>query len=117
MILDLEQYCVHASATMMDAIGVIQNNNSRCVVVLNEHQKVIGMFSEGDVLRAILAGTDVYTPINSLIKPSFYYLRSHDIKAARNLILSGITVIPVINDHHHLESVITIKDIFGDINV
>jgi CBS domain-containing protein len=116
MMRSLEEYCVHESTTMMDAIGVIQNNNSRCVVVLNEKHKVIGMFSEGDVLRAILAGTDVYTPIYNLIKPSFHSLMSRDFDSARELIVAGLTLIPVLNADHQLKSVITIKDIFGGTN-
>jgi CBS domain-containing protein len=114
MVNELDKYCVRDSATMLDAIASIQSNNSRCVVVLNDHSTVIGMFSEGDVLRAVLAGVDVHTPVRSLVKPSFRHLRSRDLDAARKFIVGGLTLIPVITDDHHLQSVITIKDIFGD---
>lgn len=112
----LDKYCVHESTTIMDAISVIQNNNSRCVVVLNENNKVIGMFSEGDVLRVILSGIDVYTTLSSVIKPSFHSLMTRDLVEARKLIVRGITLVPIINSEHHLESVITIQDIFGESN-
>lgn len=117
MVNPLEKYCVGENATMLDAIAAIQSNNSRCVVVVNDLRKVVGMFSEGDVLRSLLAGIDVHTPLRGLLKPSFRSLRSRDLHAARKHIVSGLTLIPVITDDHQLQSVITIKDIFGDKDV
>lgn len=108
----LEDFCVRDSATMEDAIALIQKNNSRCVVVVGVGQKVVGVFSEGDVLRAILAGTDVHTPLRALIKPSFRYLRQPDATAARKLFLDGITLIPVLDVDFRLTSVLTLKDVF-----
>jgi CBS domain-containing protein len=113
MVNQLDKYCVRDSATMLEAVAAIQTNNSRCVVVVNEAGKIVGVFSEGDVLRALLAGVDVHTPLRSLVKPSFRHLRTRDLDAARELIISGLTLIPVISDDHRLESVITIKDIFS----
>lgn len=97
---------------MEQAIALIQKNASRCVLVVNADRKVVGVFSEGDVLRAILAGTEVHTPLRSLIKPSFRYLLTRDLAQARRLILDGITLIPVLDKQFHLESVITMADVF-----
>jgi CBS domain-containing protein len=109
----LEGFWIHDSATMEDAITMIQRNNSRCVVVVGVQQKVVGAFSEGDVLRAILAGTDIHTPLRSLIKPSFRYLHKRDISAARALFLGGITLVPVLDADFRLVDVLTLKDVFS----
>jgi CBS domain-containing protein len=109
---NLQNFCIRDSATMEDAIAMIQKNNSRCVIVIGVAQKVVGVFSEGDVLRAILAGTDVHTPLRSLIKPSFRYLQSADIPAARKLFLDGITLVPVIDTDFRLTGILTLKDVF-----
>ena len=52
----LEMYRVSDSATMHDAISVIQRNESRCAVVCRPDGKVIGVFSEalGPVKRLTL---------------------------------------------------------------
>ncbi len=110
----LRDFWIHDSATMEDAIEMIQRNNSRCVVVVGSKQKVVGVFSEGDVLRAILAGTDVHTPLRSLIKPSFRYLRRRDIGDARELFLDGITLVPILDQDFLLIDVLTLKDAFAD---
>ena len=107
-----DRFWIRDTATMEDAIAMIQKNNSRCVVVVGAEQKVVGVFSEGDVLRAILAGTDIHTPLSTLIKPSFRYLRAPDLVAARKLFLLGITLVPVLDADFRLSSVLTLKDIF-----
>ena len=110
----LDDFWIRESATMEDAIAAIQNNNCRCVVVAGASQKVVGVFSEGDVLRAILAGIDVHTPLRSLVQPSFRYLRSRDLKTARTWMVDGMTLIPLINDDFRLQDVLTLTDVFGD---
>ena|ERR1039457_2167027 len=111
---NLEDYWICDSATMEDAIALIQKNNSRCVVVVGIERKVVGVFSEGDVLRAILAGIDVHTPLRSLLKPSFHYLRTRDLAAARKLLVSGFSLVPVISDDFHLQSVLLLEDVIGN---
>lgn len=97
---------------MRDAIALIQKNESRCVVVVGEHRKAVGVFSEGDVLRAILGGVDVHAPLRNLIQPSFRYLHTRDLAAARPLLLDGITLVPVVSHDFIVEDVLTLKDVF-----
>lgn len=108
----LSNFLISESATIEDAIALIQKNNSRCVIVSGRDRKVVGVFSEGDVLRAVLAGVDIHTPLRGLIKPSFQYLQTRDLTAARKMLLTGTTLIPVVNEEFELESVITLRDVF-----
>ena len=108
----LDNFCIDERRTIKEAISVIQSNLSRCVVVLNEDKKAIGVFSEGDVLRAIQRDTNLYTPLKSIVSPAFHYLNQHDILKAYQLVKKyGITMVPVINDKFILKSVITIFDV------
>ena len=50
----LINYYIYDAQDIEDAIFVIQSNFSRSVIVLNSADKVVGVFTEGDVLRAIL---------------------------------------------------------------
>jgi len=107
-----EKYCVHEKSTIKDAIAVIQNNFSRCAIVRNDNKKVVGVFSEGDVLRAILENVDLYTPVKRVLKPSFKYLREVNMAEACLLFKKyGITLIPVIDNEFNLVRVITVFDI------
>ena len=111
---NLDDFSIRDSATMRDAIALIQKNNCRCVIVLSVERKAIGAFSEGDVLRAILSGVDIHTPLKTLIKPSFRYLHTRDVAAARKLILNGITLVPVLDADFRLTDVLTLRDVFKD---
>ena len=108
----LNQYCVDEGSIIKEAIAVIQGNLSRCVIVINQKKKVLGVFSEGDVLRAILQDIDVHTPLKRVMKPSFYYLNERDLDKAHALVKKhGITLIPVIDANFILKDVITIFDV------
>jgi CBS domain-containing protein len=110
----LDMYRVSDSSTMHDAISVIQRNESRCAVVCRPDGKVIGVFSEGDVMRALLDGVQVRAPLRNLMRPSFTFFTSRDLEAARPLFLDGMTLIPVVDQDFRLTSVITLQDVFGD---
>lgn len=108
----LKNYCVNEDQTIKDAISVIQNNLSRCVMVLNAQGKVVGTFSEGDVLRSLLQDVDVHIPLKKVINPSFHYLNENDMLKAYELVKRhGITLVPVVDDEFELKDVITIFQI------
>jgi CBS domain-containing protein len=105
-------YCINERQTIKDAVSIIQNNLSRCVIVLSDQGKVAGVFSEGDVLRTILQGIEIHTPLKKVISPSFKYLKEASMSKAYELAKKyGITLVPVIDDDFNLTDVITIFDI------
>jgi CBS domain-containing protein len=106
----LESYCVRESASMEEAISAIQMSECRCVLVTNEADRVVGVFSEGDVLRAILAGRETHMPLKNLLKPNFKYLHEADEKAALEIFKKGITLVPVVDKDFHLKSAFTLLD-------
>jgi CBS domain-containing protein len=107
----LEEYCVSEDATMRDAITVIQRNASRCAVVRAAAGKVIGVFSEGDVLRALLRGSDIHAPLRNLLRPSFIYLRERNLEEAREHIRRGLSLVPVVDAEFRLQDVLTLQDV------
>jgi arabinose-5-phosphate isomerase len=107
----LRDYCITCGATIRDAVAVIERNAARCCIVLGPDQKVIGVFSEGDVMRCLLRGTDLHTPLRQVIRPTFVSLRSRDMDAALDRIRTGITLIPVLDDEFRLTDVITLGDV------
>ena len=106
----LEDYCVSEQGTMRDAITVIQRNESRCAIVRGQGGKVVGVFSEGDVLRALLRGTDIHAPLRNLLRPSFVYLRERNLEEARPHFRRGISLLPVLDGEFNLRDVLTLQD-------
>lgn len=114
---EIRDYCVSDGQTIKDAINAIQGNLSRCVVVLNDNKKVIGIISEGDVLRALLNDIEIHTPLKKIVNPSFQYLQERNMFKAYNLVKKyGITLIPIIDEDFYLKNVITIFDVMNHLD-
>jgi len=108
----LKEYCINEKQTIKEAVSIIQNNHSRCAVVVNDDNKVIGVFSEGDVLRSILGNIEQHAPLKRVISPSFKYLNEKDMLKAYELVKThGITLVPIIDKDFVLKDVITIYDV------
>jgi CBS domain-containing protein len=107
-------YIVSSSATVIEAVAAIQRSTARCVAVLNEKDMVVGVFSEGDVMRALLHGADVHAPIQRLIAGSFVFLKERDLRRAYELMRDrGITFVPVVNDTFQLVDIVTLRDVLA----
>ena len=110
---DLSTFIITPSATLLEAARTIQAGMNRTVVVVEDVDslKIIGILSEGDVLRALLKGADVRSPIKEFVKVSFTYFQEEDIEKARALFAEkGFGLIPIVDEDMHLTSVITLLD-------
>lgn len=106
--MDLELFKLPASGTVLDAADKIDRNHLRCVFVV-EGEKVIGVCSQGDIIRMLLHGGSEYTPVEKVMKHSFMYLHEKDWKKAFELIKQfGITVIPILDEDFRLKDMITL---------
>jgi CBS domain-containing protein len=111
IMLDLHDYTVSRSSTLICAIEVIERNHSRTAIVV-EDGKVVGVLSEGDILRALLQGSDVYSLLDQHMQLGFCYLRERSLTQAFGLILSrGITLIPVVDDEFQLLGLVTLTEV------
>lgn len=112
---ELREFIVPRRGTLLDAIDVINRNRSRTAVVV-DGQKVIGVLSEGDILRALLGGADVHVPLESFVQIGFRYLKSRDLSAALKLMHPrGIALLPIVDDDFHLQDVITLTEVMDDL--
>ena len=113
---NLDQFCVAIDGTIREAIGVINDNRNRCALIVREERRLVGVISEGDILKLLLSGVSTYAPLASVIQPSFKYLRKYDLEAAQELVRKyAISLIPVISDDFTLKDVITIKDVLNHV--
>lgn len=109
----LEKYCVNENYTIKEVLEQFENSNDRVAIVVNDSGKVIGVVSQGDILRALSAGADLYIQINQVIRNSFLHLYSNDLEEAYAIFKKKkITLLPIISYDNELISVITLDDIF-----
>lgn len=111
---NLAKYCIGEFETIINAIGLIEQNNMRSVFVTQKDGKVVGVVSQGDILRAIIMGSNLYVHVNKIMTTSFRYLREKDIKQAIKLFKTNyFSLIPVLSDDFKLKDVILFTDLIN----
>ena len=66
MIDDLSELCVSAHSTIRQAIACIEKNTAKIALVVDEDTQLLNTVTDGDVRRAMLAGTDLDQPVKLL---------------------------------------------------
>ena len=109
----MKQYCVYKSYTVKETIEIIDRSHNRVALVVNHDEKVIGVVSQGDIIRALCSGKSLYSRVDGIIQPGFLYLNERDMSKAYSIFRSKeITLLPVVDEDFKLQSVITLKDIY-----
>lgn len=115
--MELRQFTVESSGTLLDAARAIAANRNRCVIVVRDG-KALGVISEGDLVRALLRGTDIYSPMQSFIHHGIFFLPERDMTRALDLFRShGISLIPILNDELRLVDVITLQQMLEQVTL
>ncbi len=112
--MELNKYTIHQNELIEQAIEMIELNHSRCVIVINEFKKVVGILSEGDILRAMLKGVSIKSPISNVMNPSFKYILQKEDKKIVEILKKGITLIPVLNGQNELVDVVEAIKYFSE---
>lgn len=108
---DLATYTISDSASLIEAATRTATNGARTVIVLKDGG-VIGVLSEGDILRALINGSDVYSPLSDHVTTNFKFIRNRDMAAALELFRTfAIGLVPILNDNFELTDVVTLSEI------
>lgn len=108
----IEKFIINFNASILDAIKKIQQNENRAVFVLNDKKRVVGIISEGDILRSLILSKDIRTTCKSIMKKSFYFQNKKDIEKAKKIFKKKkISIIPILDKKLNLKQVITLDDI------
>lgn len=90
-----------------------EENHERVVCVLNKNKIILGVVSQGDIIRALAGDIDIYANIMQIIQPSFLYLHKRDMKEAYKIFKEKkITLLPIVSDEFRLIDMITSDDIY-----
>ena len=108
----VSDFILPINSTLKDTAYFIAKNKSRCILIVKEN-RVMGIVSEGDLLRALIKSKDIYTPVNDFINVSFEFLTEHNLAKAWQLVLTKqITMVPVLSQDFRVESIITLNDVY-----
>jgi len=107
----LNNFKVNKDSTILEVLQVINNNQSRCALVMQE-DKVLGVISEGDILRGLIKNMDIHASIRDLFQINLKFLDTHDYSKALKLFTEhGISLIPILDKNFRLLSLITLNEV------
>ena len=109
---NFSKYTINLNSRLIDAIYKIQMNNSREVIVILD-KKVVGILSEGDILRCILKNISLHTSIKKHFNKNFKFLNIYNKKKAKNLFYKfNINLIPILSSNFQLKNIIIFSEFF-----
>lgn len=109
----LADFVIDKKSTLLMACNIVEKNKNRCVLV-SDNKKIIGVLSEGDLIRALIGGASIYSKIDQFINFNFFYLKEKNLTQAKQIFKKNlITILPILNKSMKLINVITLKDIFN----
>ena len=112
--MDLDSITINHDATIMDAIKGLSYAKHRCLLVISVQNKLLGVLSEGDILRSLYDKKNLQTPLINIINKNFKYLdekNSSMLEAKKLFKKFSVLIIPVLDKKGRLKSLYHINDI------
>lgn len=105
----IKEFIVSPEDSINFVIEKILINNHRAVLVMNK-KKVLGVISEGDILKALIYKKKLYTKAENIMNRSFKYLKFYDEKKLKKIFSEHlISLIPIVNNKLELSKIITLQ--------
>ena len=107
-------YFIDHNDKINNALSYLNNNQDKCLVVIDKKSKLIGTLTDGDIRRSILKGVSFKQSIKKIInkKPFFIKLKklqkNREINISKN-ILKNYSVVPVIDENNIVIKIISSK--------
>lgn len=108
----LKNFVISENSNLLVASKAISINKNRCVF-LESNNKIVGVFSEGDLIRAFLQGSNLNATIKPYINYNFFFLTEKNLIEAKFFFVNnGASVVPILDKKNmSLIDIITIYDV------
>lgn len=106
--MNLEQFVIHKSATIVEALKKIELNHFGFILIHDFEKKIIGIATDGDIRRRLLNNPSLEDSILECTNVDF--IKAHNDTPKEKLLKqldSKTKVIPILNEKNELESIVT----------
>ena len=98
MVPEKRKYIVKSTASLRDALALIEENRHRSLIVVSEKGAVVGTLSDGDARKALLKNHLLVTPVSDVMNTNFICLREDERAKAKELFEKArIFLIPIVD--------------------
>ncbi|WP_201525965.1 MULTISPECIES: KpsF/GutQ family sugar-phosphate isomerase [Psychrobacter] len=106
---------VNQQAPLHKALFTMTNGRLGMTVVIDDEQKVVGVFTDGDLRRGLEKRIDLATPMGKIMTSNPRHIsktmRASDALSVMNE--NAISQLLVMDEHEHLEAIITVHDLLN----
>tara|TARA_B100001248_G_C27269845_1_gene402526 strand:+ start:482 stop:826 length:345 start_codon:yes stop_codon:yes gene_type:complete len=107
--MNIKEFIVAPENNISSVIEQILINGHRAVIVIKK-KKVLGIVSEGDILKALIYKKKLHTKAENIMNKSFKFLKSYDDKKAKEIFRKHlVSFIPIVNSRMELVKIITLE--------
>lgn len=109
---DTRTVIVSKNYTILETIQSFQVNHDR-VALVEDNNKIIGLVSQGDILKELLRGVQMHSLVENIMNRNFRYMNNYDMEKAYQLFKKHkLTMIPVLSESNELQDIITLDDVY-----
>jgi len=107
--MNIKEFIVAPENNISSVIEQILINGHRAVIVIKK-KKVLGIVSEGEILKALIYKKKLHTKAENIMNKSFKFLKSYDDKKAKEIFRKHlVSFIPIVNSKMELVKIITLE--------
>jgi len=109
----LDMFSIKPTETFREALIKIDRNRKGFLVVIDEHNRVLGTLTDGDLRRAFIKGADIKESITNAYNRNFKKLFINDdfSKVIEYFKSEKINFIPIVNENGLLRNIITKRNL------
>lgn len=109
----LESIFISKSATLIEALRVINDGSVQIALVVDNKKRLMGTLTDGDIRRGLLSGFSLSSPVDEIMNKDFQYAllnqeKTKIIDAMKNNIVRQV---PVLDDERQVVDLILLSDL------
>ena len=103
------KYTINENLSILDAMQLIEENEHRSLIVLNDEDTVVGTLSDGDIRKLIINRRLLSTKIKDVINLNFIFMKKLDVYEAKKIFdETRVLLIPILDDNNKLVDIIDV---------
>lgn len=110
-----KNFLVKENITFKQAIQKLNQTGVKCLVIVDEKNKLLGTLSDGDIRKCLYKKVSLKSKIRKFYnrKPIFYFENNFNLKeTTRHMIKKKIDVIPLVDKNKRLIKILTLREIY-----
>ena len=105
-------YFIDHNDKINNALSYLNNNQDKCLVVIDKKSKLIGTLTDGDIRRSILKGVSFKQSIKKIINKKPFFIRLKKLQKNREIhvtksVFKNFSVVPIVDSNKTVIKIIT----------